>query len=123
MDLLLVTRVECSPDCFLLPLPFVFSIGWFCSLLQDHFNLQSNQGDSIAFGQVSQEILKVLDKYNQAFGAVKPNTDSEMAIEAEYMAAYNDFIQTFSKIGVQEIGPLVWNLTTKSIRPSCKSRL
>ena len=45
----------------------------------------------------------MLDNYDRAFGAVKPNTDSEIAIEAEYKATYNDFMQTLSKIGVEEI--------------------
>ncbi|KAL7570352.1 hypothetical protein ACA910_017193 [Epithemia clementina (nom. ined.)] len=71
--------------------------------IQERMNSQSNQGDAMAIVQVSREILSVLDNYDRAFGAVKPSTESEAAIEAEYRATYDDLMKTLEKIGVEEV--------------------
>jgi len=53
--------------------------------------------------QVTREMLNVLDTFDRAFGVVTPETDEESAIEAEYKEAYNMILETFAKLGVEEV--------------------
>jgi len=57
----------------------------------------------MAIVQVTREMLKVLDNYDRAFGAVTPSGDIEAEIEADYKSTWDDIMQTFSDLGVEEI--------------------
>jgi len=50
--------------------------------------------------QVVREMLGVLDNYDRALGAIKPETDEEKEIEAEYKATYEQILKTFESLGV-----------------------
>lgn len=69
-------------------------------------NTQSKKGDNMATIQVTRQMLEVLDNYDRAFGAVTPSTDEEKAIEAEYKATYDMILDTFGKLGVEEVATL-----------------
>lgn len=71
--------------------------------IQDRLNSQSSQGDTMAIVQVTREMLKVLDNYDRAFGAVKPSSEVESKIEADYKATWNAIMQTLKDLGVEEI--------------------
>ena len=53
--------------------------------------------------QVAREVLKVLDNYDRAFGAIRPETDTEVAIEQEYRATYGDILNILADLGVEEV--------------------
>jgi molecular chaperone GrpE len=67
---------------------------------------QNEQGDTQAIVKVVQKVLNLLDNFDRAYGVVKPENDAEMAIEAEYKAAYQSILDTFKKLGVSEVGTL-----------------
>eukprot|EP00523_Entomoneis_sp_CCMP467_P014846 CAMPEP_0168777044 /NCGR_PEP_ID=MMETSP0725-20121227/6353_1 /TAXON_ID=265536 /ORGANISM="Amphiprora sp., Strain CCMP467" /LENGTH=236 /DNA_ID=CAMNT_0008826749 /DNA_START=83 /DNA_END=793 /DNA_ORIENTATION=+ len=71
--------------------------------IQDRLNTQNKKGDTMATVQVTREMLKVLDNYDRAFGAVKPSCDVESEIEADYKATHEDIMQTLRDLGVEEI--------------------
>eukprot|EP00522_Entomoneis_paludosa_P007308 CAMPEP_0172453934 /NCGR_PEP_ID=MMETSP1065-20121228/11071_1 /TAXON_ID=265537 /ORGANISM="Amphiprora paludosa, Strain CCMP125" /LENGTH=233 /DNA_ID=CAMNT_0013206181 /DNA_START=89 /DNA_END=790 /DNA_ORIENTATION=- len=71
--------------------------------IQERLNSQNKQGDTMAIVQVTREMLKVLDNYDRAFGAVTPSGDIEAEIEADYKSTWDDIMQTFSDLGVEEI--------------------
>lgn len=71
--------------------------------IQQRMNTQSNKGDSMATVQVVREMLNVLDNYDRAFGVIRPENDEQKAIEKEYKDAYDMIIQTFKKLGVEEV--------------------
>ena len=53
--------------------------------------------------QVAREVLKVLDNFDRAFGVIKAETDSQIAIEQEYRQTYNDTLQILADLGVEEV--------------------
>ena len=57
----------------------------------------------MAITLVVREILELLDNFDRAFGAVKPETDAEMAIEAEYKELYDSIVATFENLGVEQV--------------------
>lgn len=67
---------------------------------------QNEKGDAQAIVKVVQEVLDLLDNFDRAYGVIKPETDQEKAIEAEYKAAYQDILDTFQKLGVAEVETL-----------------
>lgn len=71
--------------------------------IQERMNSQSQKGDSMATIQVVRQMLGVLDNFDRAFGAVQPQTDEERAIESEYKSAYTAILDTFKKLGVEEV--------------------
>lgn len=66
-------------------------------------NAQSIQGDGMAILQVARQMLTVLDNFDRAFGAVTPSTDEEREIEAEYRETYDMILDSFKKLGVEEV--------------------
>jgi len=53
--------------------------------------------------QVARAMLTCLDNFDRAFGVVTPETDEERAIEAEYKKTYDMILETFRKLGVEEV--------------------
>lgn len=53
--------------------------------------------------QVTRAMLDALDNFDRAFGVVSAETDDEKAIEAEYREAYDSILETFKKLGVEEV--------------------
>ena len=53
--------------------------------------------------QVAREVLKVLDNYDRAFGAINAETESQMAIEQEYRQSYADILKVLADLGVEEV--------------------
>ena len=53
--------------------------------------------------QVAREMLKVLDNYDRAFGAVKPSDEDEQAVEDQYRATYDMILDIFTSLGIQEV--------------------
>ena len=66
---------------------------------------QDNHKDNIN-ENYGREILELLDNFDRAFGAVKPETDAEMAIEAEYKELYDSIVATFENLGVEQVKTL-----------------
>ena len=64
---------------------------------------QNKQGDVLATREVVREMLEIMDNFDRAFGAVKPETDAEKAIEEEYRAVYQSILDTFGDLGVEVI--------------------
>jgi molecular chaperone GrpE len=48
-------------------------------------------------------MLEVLDNYDRAFAAVKPDTDEERAIEARYKENYDKILNIFAELGITEV--------------------
>jgi len=71
--------------------------------IQSRMNTQSNMSDDQATMQVARQMLDVLDNFDRAFGAVTPETDYEVDIEADYKQAYNDILNVFEKLGIEEV--------------------
>lgn len=71
--------------------------------IQQRMNTQSNKSDDMATSQVAREMLAVLDNFDRAFGQVTATSDDEKAIEAEYRKAYDDVLEIFTKLGVEEV--------------------
>lgn len=53
--------------------------------------------------QVAREVLKVLDNFDRAFGVIKAETESQVAIEQEYRTTYNSIMTILSDLGVEEV--------------------
>jgi molecular chaperone GrpE len=53
--------------------------------------------------RVAREMLSVLDTFDRAFGAVKAETEEELAIEAEYKATYDQILGIFKELGVETV--------------------
>ena len=53
--------------------------------------------------QVAREVLKVLDNFDRAFGAIQPETDTQVAIEGEYRQVYADILKVLADLGVEEV--------------------
>lgn len=64
---------------------------------------QSEVGDVEATQKVALEMIDLLDNFDRAFGVVKPESDADAAIEAEYKAAYQMVTETFKKLGIEEV--------------------
>ena len=64
---------------------------------------QNEQADTMAIREVVREMLEVMDNFDRAFQAVKPETPDEEAIEAEYKLVYQSFLDTFEKLGVKQV--------------------
>lgn len=65
--------------------------------------LQNKGEDTEAVRAVVKEMLDFLDNFDRAFGVIKPESDVEFGIEAEYKEAYQMVIDTFNKLGVEEV--------------------
>ena len=52
---------------------------------------------------VVREMLELLDNFDRAFAAIKPETDAEKAIEAEYKEVYQQVMTTIGELGVEEV--------------------
>ena len=64
---------------------------------------QNSKGDAMATQQVVREVLEVIDNFDRAFGAIVPETEEEVVIEAEYKALYQKIIDTFDSLGVKKV--------------------
>lgn len=69
-------------------------------------NTRSQKGDADAIIQVAREMLKVLDNFDRAFGAVQPETEEQKQIEQDYKLVYNTILETFNKLGVEEVASI-----------------
>ena len=56
--------------------------------------------------QVAREVLKVLDNFDRAFGAIKAETETQMAIEREYRQTYDEILKILADLGVEEVETL-----------------
>lgn len=72
-------------------------------LIQQRLNAQGDTNDDQATMQVARQMLEVLDNFDRALGQVTAETDEQKAIEAEYQKAYDSILETFKKLGVEEI--------------------
>lgn len=57
----------------------------------------------MAIVQVAREVLKVLDNFDRAFGAINAETDSQKAIEQEYRTTYREILTILNDLGVEEV--------------------
>ena len=56
--------------------------------------------------RVAREMLSVLDTFDRAFASVKPETDEQLAIEAEYKVTYQQILEIFKELGVETVETL-----------------
>lgn len=73
------------------------------SNIRDRMSSQNEQGDAIAIVTVVKEVLDLLDNFDRAYGVIKPETDEEVAVQAEFKAAYQGILSTFEELGVMEV--------------------
>jgi len=73
------------------------------SNIRERMSSQNEKGDAQAIVKVVQEVLGLLDNFDRAYGVIKPETDAEKAIEAEYKAAYQSILDIFEDLGVKEV--------------------
>jgi molecular chaperone GrpE len=66
-------------------------------------NEQSNKSDGMAIIQVARQMLAAMDTFDRAFGAVKATSEFEMQVEAEYKEAYGMILETFEKLGIEQV--------------------
>jgi molecular chaperone GrpE len=66
-------------------------------------NSQSKNGDGMATVQVARHMLDALDNFDRAFGSVEAESDFEKEVEAKYKAAYDLILETFKKLGVEQV--------------------
>jgi molecular chaperone GrpE len=71
--------------------------------IQDRMNSQSKNGDGMATVQVARHMLDALDNFDRAFGSVEAESDFEKEVEAKYKAAYDLILETFKKLGVEQV--------------------
>jgi molecular chaperone GrpE len=64
---------------------------------------QNKKGDTMATVRVAREMLSVLDTFDRAFASVKPSSDEERAVEAEYKATYDQILEIFKELGVETV--------------------
>ena len=74
--------------------------------IQTRMNTQSNASSNQATMQVARKMLDVLDNFDRAFGAVTAETDSEKEIEAEYRKAYDEILEIFARLGIEQVQTL-----------------
>jgi molecular chaperone GrpE len=67
---------------------------------------QNKAGDQMATINVVRAMLELLDNADRAFGSVKPESDGEAAIEAEYKVLYQSIVDTFDALGVEQVATL-----------------
>ena len=67
---------------------------------------QNKGGDTMATVQVVRNMLSVLDNYDRAFGAITPETPEQAAIEAAYQETYQQILDIFAELGVEEVATL-----------------
>lgn len=56
--------------------------------------------------QVARQMLEVLDNFDRAFGAVRPESEEEMAIETEFKEVYESVLSVFADLGVEQVETL-----------------
>jgi molecular chaperone GrpE len=71
--------------------------------IQQRMTEQNQEGDSDAKVRVVKGILDLLDNFDRASGVIVAETQAETAIESEYKAAYQDILDQFHKLGVNEV--------------------
>lgn len=64
---------------------------------------QSEFKDMEVIRSVVREMLDLLDNFDRAFTSIKPETDAEKAIEAEYKEAYQTVMEAIAGLGVEEV--------------------
>lgn len=71
--------------------------------IQQRMTDQSSKSDDQAVMQVARQMLGVLDNFDRAFGQVTVQTEAEQSIKDEYQNVYNQILETFKKLGVEEV--------------------
>jgi len=71
--------------------------------IQQRMTEQNQEGDSDAKVRVVKGIVDLLDNFDRASGVIVSETEAEKAIESEYKAAYQDILDQFNKLGVNEV--------------------
>lgn len=71
--------------------------------MQKRMNTESNSNDEQAVAVVVRKMLDVLDNFDRAFGAVQPANEAEEATTAEYREVYQNMLDVFKDMGVEEI--------------------
>ena len=64
---------------------------------------QTESRDMEVTRSVVRDMLEVLDNFDRAFGVIKPQSEEEMAIEAEYKEAYQMIMDVITSLGVEEV--------------------
>jgi molecular chaperone GrpE len=62
---------------------------------------QKGQHNDMAITMVVREMLELLDNFDRAFGVIKPETDEEATMEAEYKELYQSVLDKFTALGVE----------------------
>ena len=65
--------------------------------------VQSQSKDMEVIRSVVREMLELLDNFYRAFTSIKPETDAEKAIEAEYKEVYQQVMAKIGELGVEEV--------------------
>ena len=60
----------------------------------------------MATSMVVREMLELLDNFDRAFGVIKPETDEDAAIEADYKALYQSVLDKFAELGVEQVATI-----------------
>mmetsp|Transcript_62816 Transcript_62816/g.182224 ORF Transcript_62816/g.182224 Transcript_62816/m.182224 type:complete len:251 (-) Transcript_62816:57-809(-) len=71
--------------------------------IQDRMATQSQFRDMEVTRSVVRDMLEVLDNFDRAFGVIKPQSEHELAIEAEYKEAYQMIMDVITSLGVEEV--------------------
>lgn len=64
---------------------------------------QSGQQNEMAVTMVVRQMLELLDNFDRAFGSIKPETDEQTAIQAEYKELYQEVLEKFTSLGVKQV--------------------
>lgn len=71
--------------------------------IQQRMTEQNQEGDSDAKVRVVKGILDLLDNFDRASGVIVAETEEAKVIESGYKAAYQDILDQFQKMGVEEV--------------------
>lgn len=71
--------------------------------IQDRMATQSQSRDMEVTRSVVRDMLEVLDNCDRAFTVIKPTSEHEQAIEAEYKESYQMIMDVITSLGVEEV--------------------
>ena len=71
--------------------------------IQERMSSQNEEGDTQAIVAVARDMLDLLDNFDRAFQAVKPENDAQQAIEDDYKGVYKAVLETFERLGIKEV--------------------
>merc|ERR1711935_284114 len=74
--------------------------------MQERMSSQTGKQNDMATTLVVREMLEFLDNLDRGFGVIKPESDEEAAIEAEYKALYQSMLDKFVELGVEQVATI-----------------